>query len=257
MYFTSDIHADNSRSSAFGVTSPLHSNLKPGLSFYRLEYHSQANVLISLTFLVFLFLPASYSPPSSSLSSLLFFLSPPLPSFFLSFFFTPLLPLSSLLLLPLLSPPLSLTPPSSLTSSLCPPPLTPLPSPPPAELTSKVPSTSSNKYNPLGESDEDRLEKLFSRSYQQETEEQNRDNRPVDTLSDKYQAVLEGQKQGERGKKKEEGEGGKNEGGDAPQPMVIDFTQLLARQSFPLPPDTAPAVAPARPSAPMDVPSPR
>ena len=162
------------------------------------------------------------------------------------------------MLLPLLSPPLSLTPPSSLTSSLCPPPLTPLPSPPPAELTSKVPSTSSNKYNPLGESDEDRLEKLFSRSYQQETEEQNRDNRPVDTLSDKYQAVLEGQKQGERGKKKgEEGEGGKNEGGDAPQPMVIDFTQLLARQSFPLPPDTAPAVAPARPSAPMDVPSPR
>ena len=122
-----------------------------------------------------------------------------------------------------------------------------------------MPSTSSNKYNPLGESDEDRLEKLFSRSYQQETEEQkSRLNRPVDTLSDKYQAVLEGQKQGERGKEEEEeGEGGKNEGGDAPQPMVIDFTQLLARQSFPLPPDTTPAVAPARPSAPMDVPSPR
>ena len=138
-------------------------------------------------------------------------------------------------------------------------PLTPLPSSPPTELTSKVPSTSSNKYNPLGESDEDRLEKLFSRSYQQETEEQkSRLNRPVDTLSDKYQAVLEGQKQRERGKEEEEeGEGGKNEGGDAPQPMVIDFTQLLARQSFPLPPDTTPAVAPARPSAPMDVPSPR
>ena len=226
MYFTSDIHADNSRSSAFGVTSPLHSNLKPGLSFNII--HKQ------------MFNLSHFS--CFSLSSCLLF-----PSFLLSL-------LSSFLSL---SPPLSLTPPSSLTSSLCPPPLTPLPSPPPAELTSKVPSTSSNKYNPLGESDEDRLEKLFSRSYQQETEEQNRDNRPVDTLSDKYQAVLEGQKQGERGKKKEEGEGGKNEGGDAPQPMVIDFTRLLARQSFPLPPDTTPAVAPARPSAPMDVPSPR
>ena len=119
-------------------------------------------------------------------------------------------------------------------------------------------TTSSNKYNPLGESDEDRLEKLFSRSYQQETEEQKiRDNRPVDTLSDKYQAVLEGQKQGERGKKEEEGESGRDESGDAPQPMVIDFTQLVARQPFPLPPDTTPAVAPARPSAPIDVRSPR
>ena len=136
--------------------------------------------------------------------------------------------------------------------------LLPLSSPPPIELTSKVLTTSSNKYNPFGESDEDRLEKLFSRSYQQETEEQKiRDNRPVDTLSDKYQAVLEGQKQGERGKKEEEGGSGRDGSGDAPQPMVIDFTQLVARQPFPLPPDTTPAVAPARPSAPIDVRSPR
>jgi len=67
------------------------------------------------------------------------------------------------------------------------------------EITPKPLPNYSGKRSPLGESEEDRLEKLLSRSYQQEAEEESiRNFKPADTLTDKYHAVL-GERREERG----------------------------------------------------------
>ena len=120
-------------------------------------------------------------------------------------------------------------------------------------MTVKAPPSYSHKRSLHGENEEDRLEKLLSRSYQQEADEESiRNFKPVDTLTDKYHAVLGERREEERGRRKSR----RDEGGDVSHPMVIDFTQLVARQPSPLSPEVTTA-APSRLSVPIEVHSPR
>lgn len=92
----------------------------------------------------------------------------------------------------------------------------------------------------------------MSRSYQQEAEEESiRNFKPADTLTDKYHAVL-GERREERGRR----DSGRDKHQEVSHPMVIDFTQLVARQPSPLPPDISTA-APSQLSAPIEIHSPR